>query len=156
MDMPLKDLQKLLDTLRQGSVAEFEYEDEKQRLHIVLGGAAPQVASTPAIPAPLPSPVRPPTTEPAVPVPSSADADSDTVWVTSPFVGTFYRAPAPDAAPFVQVGSRVSAGQTLCIVEAMKLMNEIEAEVSGTILEILGENGVSVEFGQRLFKLKRS
>jgi acetyl-CoA carboxylase biotin carboxyl carrier protein len=76
--------------------------------------------------------------------------------VTSPFVGTFYRSPTPDVAPFVEVGARVVVGQTLCIVEAMKLMNEIEADVTGTLLEVLVDNGVSVEFGQKLFKVKKA
>ena len=77
------------------------------------------------------------------------------VFITSPFVGTFYRAPSPDVANFVEVGSSVKQGQTLCIIEAMKLMNEIESEAAGTILDVLVENGKSVEFGQKLFKLKK-
>jgi acetyl-CoA carboxylase biotin carboxyl carrier protein len=76
--------------------------------------------------------------------------------VTSPFVGTFYRSSNPEAEPFVQVGASVSKGQTLCIVEAMKLMNEIEAEFPCTILEVLVENGASVEFGQKLFQVKKA
>ena len=74
--------------------------------------------------------------------------------MTSPFVGTFYRSPSPDAGSFVEIGTQVKKGQTLCIVEAMKLMNEIESESAGTVAEILVENGKSVEFGQRLFRLK--
>ena len=77
-------------------------------------------------------------------------------FVTSPFVGTFYRAPAPDADPFVEVGTVIKPGQTLCIVEAMKLMNEIESDFAGTVVEVLVENGNSVEFGQKLFKVRRS
>ena len=75
--------------------------------------------------------------------------------MTSPFVGTFYRAPSPDSSPFVDVGTRVKKGQVLCIVEAMKLMNEIEAEVDGTIVQILVENGQPVEYGEPLFKIKQ-
>ena len=78
------------------------------------------------------------------------------MYVTSPFVGTFYRSPSPDAPPFVEVGSVIREGQALCIVEAMKLMNEIEADCAGTIIEILSENGKPVEFGQKLFKVQRS
>jgi len=77
------------------------------------------------------------------------------VFVTSPFVGTFYRSPSPDAPSFVEVGSSIREGQTLCIIEAMKLMNEIEADAAGTIVEILAENGKPVEFGQKLFKVRR-
>ena len=78
------------------------------------------------------------------------------MYVTSPFVGTFYRAPSPDAENFVEPGNSVKKGQALCIIEAMKLMNEIEAEFPCTVLEILAENGQSVEFGQKLFRIKKS
>ena len=78
------------------------------------------------------------------------------MFVTSPFVGTFYKAPSPEADPFVAVNGSVKKGQTLCIIEAMKLMNEIEAEFAGTVLEVLVESGKSVEFGQKLFKIKKS
>ncbi len=90
----------------------------------------------------------------AAPTAPAAADDPSVIVVTSPFVGTFYSAPGPDAPPFVEVGAAVRKGQTLCIVEAMKLMNEIEAEEAGTLLEVLVENGQSVEFGQKLFKLK--
>jgi acetyl-CoA carboxylase biotin carboxyl carrier protein len=86
---------------------------------------------------------------------SSASGQADSSYITSPFVGTFYRAAAPEAANFIEVGSQFQTGQTLCIVEAMKLMNEIEAEFSGTVLEVLVENGQSVEFGQQLFKVTK-
>jgi acetyl-CoA carboxylase biotin carboxyl carrier protein len=76
--------------------------------------------------------------------------------ITSPFVGSFYRAPSPDVPPFVEVGSVVRSGQTLCIIEAMKLMNEIESECAGTVTEIFAQNGKSVEFGQRLFRIKKA
>jgi acetyl-CoA carboxylase biotin carboxyl carrier protein len=85
-----------------------------------------------------------------------AATPSDSVDVTSPFVGTFYRSPSPDAPSFVDVGSVVRPGQTLCIIEAMKLMNEIEAEVSGTVVEVYAQNGKSVEFGQKLFRIKKA
>jgi acetyl-CoA carboxylase biotin carboxyl carrier protein len=151
MQITLERLRELIDTLRTGQVGEFEYEDENLRLRFVLGvsavaRAAATVGSSPlevAVPAASPSKVE-------------APKDENVVIVTSPFVGTFYRAPAPDAAPFVDVGTNVRVGQTLCIVEAMKLMNEIEADVAGTIVEVLVENGVSVEFGQKLFKVKKA
>ena len=82
--------------------------------------------------------------------------DANVVFVTSPFVGTFYRAPSPDAPPFVAVGGTIREGQALCIVEAMKLMNEIEAECSGTLVEVLVENGKPVEFAQKLFKIRKA
>jgi acetyl-CoA carboxylase biotin carboxyl carrier protein len=81
---------------------------------------------------------------------------TDVFDVTSPFVGTFYRSPSPEAPSFVEVGSVIRPGQTLCIVEAMKLMNEIEAELSGTVIECIAQNGKSVEFGQKLFRIKKA
>jgi acetyl-CoA carboxylase biotin carboxyl carrier protein len=87
--------------------------------------------------------------------PAAAAHADDEVFVTSPFVGTFYRSPSPEAPSFVEVGSRIREGQALCIVEAMKLMNEIEADGPGVIVEILAENGKPVEFGQRLFKVRK-
>jgi acetyl-CoA carboxylase biotin carboxyl carrier protein len=90
------------------------------------------------------------------PGPALDETPADAVDVTSPFVGTFYRAPSPDAPAFVDVGSVVRPGQTLCIVEAMKLMNEIEAECSGTIVEVFAQNGKPIEFGQKLFRIKKA
>lgn len=86
----------------------------------------------------------------------AAATDENVAFVTSPFVGTFYRAASPGAPPFTDVGQAVSKGQTLCIVEAMKLMNEIECDLAGTVVEVLVENGTSVEFGQKLFKIKKA
>jgi acetyl-CoA carboxylase biotin carboxyl carrier protein len=86
---------------------------------------------------------------------AAAEVDANVVEVTSPFVGTFYRAPAPDAPSFVERGDSVRQGQSLCIVEAMKLMNEIEAECAGTVIDILVENGKPVEFGQLLFRIRK-
>lgn len=149
MQITLERLRELIDTLRTGQVGEFEYEDETIRLKFVLAGqatvhVAPTVTAV-AAPAPINTASRP---EPV--------AEDDVVFVTSPFVGTFYRSSSPDAAPLADVGARISVGQPLCIVEAMKLMNEIESEISGTVLEVLIDNGVSVEFGQKLFKVKKS
>ena len=152
MDIPLKQIRNLLKTLEEGGASEFEYEDEKVRLRVALGrsvsaqGAVVHVAA-PNVPVAQAAPAQA----------AQEDAgDPSLAFVTSPFVGTFYRAPAPDSDPFVEVGASVKKGQTLCIVEAMKLMNEIEAEFAGTVLEILVENGVSVEFGQRLFRVRRA
>jgi acetyl-CoA carboxylase biotin carboxyl carrier protein len=140
-----KTLRSLLSLLEQKGVTEFEYEDEHLKLRLCRGGrgasAAPSVIQATVTPA-----------ETAAPPP----AEEDVIWVTSPFVGTFYRAPSPDAPNFCEVGSTVKPGQTLCIVEAMKLMNEIEADAPGVLLEVLVENGKAVEFGQRLFKLRRA
>jgi acetyl-CoA carboxylase biotin carboxyl carrier protein len=151
--MKTKEIKAVLHLLEGTDITEFEYEDEGVRIVVRRAGAAPptvvaapfaatyaamtSVAGMPAVSAGLPpEPVTPP--------------DPGHV-VTSPFVGTFYRAPAPDTAPFTEVGQRVTAGQTLCIVEAMKLMNEIEADVDGVVKRILAENAQPVEYGQELF-----
>ena len=89
-------------------------------------------------------------------VPEPVDEDADAVYITSPLVGTFYRAPSPGAKAFVETGSAVQEATTVCIIEAMKLMNEIPAEVRGTITDVLVENGKAVEFGERLFRVRRS
>jgi acetyl-CoA carboxylase biotin carboxyl carrier protein len=152
MQITLKQLKGLLKTLEEGGASEFEYQDEKYRVRLALSRAP--LTSSPVVfaaPASNPLPARAPGEA------ASAElADPSVAFVTSPFVGTFYRAAAPDSEPFVDVGRAVRAGQTLCIVEAMKLMNEIEAEFAGTILEILVENGESVEFGQKLFKIRKT
>ncbi|QRK04000.1 acetyl-CoA carboxylase biotin carboxyl carrier protein [Archangium violaceum] len=111
--------------------------------------AAPMVAAAPSVAAPAPASM-------AAPAPASAAAAAEKPGhlVTSPFVGTFYRTPAPDQPAFVDVGSVVKKGQVLCIIEAMKLMNEIEADVAGRVAEILVENGQPVEFGQALFRIE--
>jgi acetyl-CoA carboxylase biotin carboxyl carrier protein len=145
-----KTLRALLRTLERGGVTEFEYEDERMRVRIGRGqvqAAAPAVA--------VAAPAAPP---PRLLTASDVQAanDDDVTYITSPFVGTFYRSPSPDASPFVQVGSVVKQGQALCIIEAMKLMNEIENDTPCTILDILVENGKPVEFGQRLFKVRKA
>ncbi|MGC4063538.1 MAG: acetyl-CoA carboxylase biotin carboxyl carrier protein [Polyangiaceae bacterium] len=152
MQITLDSLRELIDTLRNGQVGEFEYEDEQLRLKFVLGtpSAARTVSTLAVSPEAAPSPV------PASPVSKAESATEDQfVYVTSPFVGTFYRSSSPESAAFVEVGATIARGQTLCIVEAMKLMNEIEADVSGTLAEVLVDNGVSVEFGQKLFKIRK-
>jgi len=149
MQLTLPQLEALLRTLEVGGASEFEYEDDKIRVKIAIprGGGAPlaSVART----ADAPAATVGETAEPAA-------VDPDLGPITSPFVGTFYRAASPEAANFVEVGSIVRKGQTLCIVEAMKLMNEIESEYSGTVVEILVENGKSVEYGQKLFVIRKA
>ena len=149
MRIPLKQLKNLLKTLEEGGATEFEYQDEQYRIRLARG-QAPAVAA-PVAPSALTAAAA---RGPAAAISSAEDADL--VHVTSPFVGTFYRGASPEAEPFVKVGDQVHKGQTLCIVEAMKLMNEIESEFAGTIADVLVENGASVEFGQKLFRLKKA
>jgi acetyl-CoA carboxylase biotin carboxyl carrier protein len=119
------------------------------------GGAAPQnPAPPPAHDVRIPAPVSPAPGDASPAASAPAPAAGNLVDIKSPMVGTFYRSPAPEAPSYVEVGSRVSKGQTLCILEAMKLMNELEAEVAGTIREIVVENSEPVEYGQVLFRIE--
>ncbi|MBM3367358.1 MAG: acetyl-CoA carboxylase biotin carboxyl carrier protein [Betaproteobacteria bacterium] len=142
--MDLRKLKKLIDLVQESGIAELEITEGEERVRIARGGAvtvaqAPVVAVTaPAAPAP-------------VPASAEAPAAGDGHAMKSPMVGTFYRAPSPDAKPFVEVGQVVKEGQTMCVIEAMKLMNEIEADASGTVKAVLVENGQPVEYGQALF-----
>jgi acetyl-CoA carboxylase biotin carboxyl carrier protein len=158
MDIDLKQLRDLMKAMKQLGVNELELEGKEQRIYLRRGGPQSSVAVAPTM-----LPAGPATMPPPAPAPAEAPAakekkaeDANLVEITSPFVGTFYRAPSPDAPPFVEEGQKISPGQVLCIVEAMKLMNEIEAEIAGTIVEILVENGKPVEFGDPLFKVKKS
>jgi acetyl-CoA carboxylase biotin carboxyl carrier protein len=154
VNIDLKQLEALLKVLEDREISEFEYEDEKSRVHLKRGQAAISVqaiASAPGYGA-----ARPVTAEQLAAESAAKPAELNVAYVTSPFVGTFYRSPSPEAAAFVEAGSSIRPGQALCIVEAMKLMNEIEAEFAGTILECLVETGSPVEFGQRLFKVKKA
>jgi len=160
MNIDLKKLRNLLRTLSDGDVAEFEFEDEKTRLRLTRG---PREAAVPSVVVAAPTAaathesVSPSTLAPApAEAAPAAETDANVTIITSPFVGTFYRSPSPDAPPFVEVGSVVREGQTLCIIEAMKLMNEIEGDCSGTVKEILIDNGKPVEFEQPLFKIAKS
>ena len=149
--MDMKQIKAVLRTLDGTDVTEFEYEDEGLRLRVSRGSDAVAPA---IVAAPFPAAVAAASVPLAAPVAVAPVAVDSGNLITSPFVGTFYRAPAPDVAPFAEVGQRVEKGQTLCIVEAMKLMNEIEADVSGTVKSIFVENAQPVEFGQKLFSIQ--
>jgi acetyl-CoA carboxylase biotin carboxyl carrier protein len=136
-----------LEVARGGTRIRISKSPPASAAPMVAHAAAPAAASHPAAPA------APPAAAPAA-APGSAAADSGALEVKSPMVGTFYRAPAPEAPPYVEVGSRVVKGQTLCILEAMKLMNELEAEVSGVVREVCVENAEPVEYGQVLFRIE--
>jgi len=156
--MDLRKLKKLIDLVQESGIAELEITEGEERVRIARGGVVNVVpltataASASAAPAPLAGPAAAPGA-PAAAAPAAAEpaAGQEGHVVKSPMVGTFYRAPAPDAKPFIEVGGTVKEGQTVCVIEAMKLMNEIEADASGTIKAILVENGQPVEYGQALF-----
>ena len=150
--MDLRKLKKLIDLVEESGIAEIEVTEGEEKVRITRSLAAPQpvYAAAPAVAA-----APAPTAAAAAPVAAAgapaAPARDLSKAQTSPMVGTFYRAPGPNAPVFVEVGQSVNAGDTLCIIEAMKLMNEIEAERSGVVKEILVENGQPVEFGEPLF-----
>ena len=161
MNLDHEELHRLLATLADSDIQEFRLEGEDFCLEIKrnLGISSDLTVvqnkiSTDQIDPPLPQPRVETNPTPSPPPPSVPGSRSDLVEVTAPMVGTFYRAPAPDEPPFVEIGSRISVGQAVCILEAMKLMNELESEVSGEVIEILVENGTPVEFGQVLMRLK--
>ncbi|WP_455942002.1 acetyl-CoA carboxylase biotin carboxyl carrier protein [Neisseria sp.] len=149
--MDLRKLKKLIDLVEESGIAEIEVTEGEEKVRITRTTAA----SAPIYAAPAPAaaaPVAAPAAAPAAAAPAAAPAARDLSNAQkSPMVGTFYRAPGPNAAAFVEVGQQVKAGDTLCIIEAMKLMNEIEAEKSGVVKEILVENGTPVEYGEPLF-----
>ena len=153
--MDLRKLKKLIDLVEESGIAEIEVTEgeEKVRITRTTAAAAPVYAAPAPAAAPVAAPAAAPAAAaPAAAAPAAAPAARDLSNAQkSPMVGTFYRAPGPNAAAFVEVGQQVKAGDTLCIIEAMKLMNEIEAEKSGVVKEILVENGTPVEYGEPLF-----
>jgi len=152
----LKDIKAIIDLMKKNSITEFELEEKDSKLRLKRGtnGGIPSAQSDETVPmipmaAPLPmmslsvpSPVAPPA------------ANTGEIDVKSPMIGTFYRSPSPEAAAYVELGSEVSPDTVVCIIEAMKVMNEIKAEVKGIITQALVENGKPVEFGQPLFKVR--
>ena len=149
MQLDHSQLKELLILLGGSDIQEFILEGQDFRLELRRSCSEPPAT----VPAAAPTATPPPTSPPA-PRSSAPPGRSDLIEVRAPIVGTFYRAPAPEEASFVEVGDRVQVGQTLCILEAMKLMNEIEAEIPGEVVEVLVENGTPVEFDQPLMRLK--
>lgn len=147
----MRQLRELMRALRQFDLSEIEIRQGDQRI-AVRRSPTRIVTDAPAAPrhhgVEVPHVVAPSSGAPA--------EEAGITYVTSPFVGTFYRAPAPEAPAFTDVGQTIAVGQVVCIIEAMKLMNEIEAEISGKVVEILVENGKPVEYGQRLFKIQKT
>lgn len=148
--MDLRKLKTLIDLVSESGVAELKITEGEDRVRIVnRNGAAPVQVHQPvtiAQPMAVPAPAQE-----AAPAPAPAAPKQTGTPLTSPMVGTFYRAPSPGADPFVKVGDTVKKGQVVCIIEAMKLLNEVEADMDGTIKEVCVENGQPVEFGQSLF-----
>ena len=154
--MDLRKLKKLIDLVQESGIGEIEITDGEERVRIARGGhvaVAPVAGATPVPVAAAHVPAAPSAAAaPAAPAAAPSEAPAETGrTVKSPMVGTFYRAPSPEAKPFVAVGDTVKEGQTLGVIEAMKLMNEIESDAGGVVKAILVENGQPVEYGQALF-----
>ena len=151
--MDLRKLKTLIDLVSESNISELEITEAEGKVRIVKGGeAAPvQYVQTLAAPQAVAAPASAPAAAPAAPAAAAPAAEATGHAVKSPMVGTFYRSASPGAPAFVEVGAQVKEGDTLCIIEAMKILNEIEADKSGTVTKILGENGQAVEYGQPLF-----
>ena len=153
--MDLKDIKAIIDLMKKNSITEFELErqDSKIRLKRGLNGGASAVPdeAMPALPVPLAIPQM--ASPPTAPVAAQPAATGE-IEIKSPMIGTFYRAPSPEAGAYVEIGGEVTPDSVVCIIEAMKVMNEIKAEVKGVITQILVENAKPVEFGQPLFKVR--
>ena len=159
--MDLKQIKQIIELMKRSELTEFAVEEEGFKLKIrrganglplvsaARGSAHPfPVADAPAAASPVPAA--------AVPAKSTEDADESETFIKSPMVGTFYRAASPESKPFADAGTKVVENTVVCIIEAMKIMNEIQAEAKGTVIEVLVENGQPVEYGQRLFKIKKA
>ena len=157
MQLDHDQLRQLITLLGESDIQELKLEGDDFRLELRrnLPASQPQVVmQAPPAPALVAAPVAAPSASPSPAPPAAAAVRGDLLEITAPMVGTFYRASAPGEPAFVELGSRISVGQPICILEAMKLMNELEAEVSGEVVEILVENGTPVEFGQVLMRFR--
>jgi acetyl-CoA carboxylase biotin carboxyl carrier protein len=155
--LDLKQIKQLIDLMRRSELTEFEVEEQGFKLRIKRGGEGqPVVLSAPVAQAPATREIAAPAPASGTPASAAAPAGDEAgyAYVKSPMVGTFYRSPSPDNPSFVEVNAKVDEKTVVCIIEAMKIMNEIQAETKGTVVEVLVENGQPVEYGQRLFKIK--
>src|SRR5688572_13518128 len=147
--MDLDEIKQILDLMREHDLAEFELERDSGKVKLRKQSNTPQfVAAAPPVAAPAPAPGG------GEAVLTAASEDVDLAIIKSPIVGTFYRSSEPGAKPFAEVGQQVRTGQVLCIIEAMKLMNEINAECDGEVVKVYVENGQAVQYGERLFAVK--
>jgi acetyl-CoA carboxylase biotin carboxyl carrier protein len=145
-----KEIIKIIDLLEERDLSEFELEVEGFKIKITRSQNQPAPSESPSPPGPPPeNQIHPAPVEP-----SSNKGKNNLHFITSPMVGTFYRAPDPSSPPFVEIGETISKNQTLCIIEAMKLMNEIESDIDGVLDDVLVENGKPVEYGKKLFAIK--
>ena len=151
--MDLRKLKTLIDLVSESNVSELEITEAEGKVRIVKSSGAPVVMQQPVAMVAAPA-AAPAAGAPAAPAPEAAPAAPAGHAVKSPMVGTFYRSASPGAKPFVEIGSVVKEGETICIIEAMKILNEIEADKAGTITQVMVENGQAVEYGQPLFVIE--
>ncbi len=159
--MELKQIKQIIDLMKRSELTEFAIEEEGFKLKIRRGPTGyPVVAQTSNPPfATAPAPIAEPvggTSTAATTAASAGEQEMGVTYIKSPMVGTFYRAPSPESKAFADVGTKVVENTPVCIIEAMKIMNEIQAETKGTVIEVLVENGQPVEYGQKLFKVKQA
>lgn len=151
--MDIRKVKKLIEMLEASNLGEIEIREGEESIRISRGSSASAAPAVATMVAHAPAPMAAPAAPAPAPAPEAANVPTGHQ-VTSPMVGTFYRSPSPEAAPFVEVGSRVNVGDRLCIIEAMKMMNEIEADKAGVVRAILKENGQPVEYGEVLFVIE--
>lgn len=163
--MDLKDIKAIIDLMRKNAISEFEMEREGFKIRMkrgpIFSGSSvveehviSEAGQVTQLPVAQPSQTLAPTPPPVPAAPAAVISAENTKEIKAPMVGTFYRAPAPDAPPYVDIGAQVNEDTVVCIIEAMKVMNEIKAEIKGTIVQVLVENGKPVEFGQPLFRVR--
>ena len=153
--MNIKEIEKIIELMNANGIVEFTLEKEGVKICLKKAGS-PLAVSHDYVFQQIPSYHQVPQTgEPKTPSPQASEPETDFEYICSPIVGTFYRAPAPDSDPYVKVGQTVEPDQVICIVEAMKVMNEIKSDFAGTIEEIFVDNGDPVEFGQKMFKIRK-
>ena len=155
--MDLKDIKAIIDLMKKNSITEFELEekDSKLRLKRGLGSGSPAIQSEDALPMmQMPAPVLQPTSIPQAAAPAALGVSTGEIDIKSPMIGTFYRSPSPEAGSYADVGTEVNFESVVCIIEAMKVMNEIKAECKGVVAEIVAEVGKPVQFGQVMFRVR--
>jgi acetyl-CoA carboxylase biotin carboxyl carrier protein len=153
--MELDQIKAIINMMKENDLSEFSLEQDGFKIRIKRGPEGfQQTVMAPAAPVAAPAAVVPPGPAAAAAAPTAAPPAAEARFITSPMVGTFYRSPSPDAPPYVEIGSVVDEDTVVCIIEAMKVMNEIKAEVKGVITEVLAENAKPVEFGQKLFAVR--
>ena len=157
--MDIRKIKKLIEMLEESQLNEIEITEGEESIRLSRSGTPSPVFAPAPVPAPAPAPVSPAYIPDPIPTSTAPSADTTSEAgraVSSPMVGTFYASPNPDSKPYVEIGSKVSVGDTLCMIEAMKIFNHVEAEVSGVVKKILKRSGDPVEFGETLFVIEEN